>query len=100
MVRKIGIFKDPRKKLPWAARWFGLPDMETGKPKRYSRSFRTKREADDFVDELKGELKAGRPRDTHEEKTLSELCDWVIKANRKDWEIATIREYQRATPSS
>ena len=44
------LYHDPRKKQPWIVRWFGECDPASGKQKRYSKSFRLKRDAE--IDDL------------------------------------------------
>jgi integrase len=83
MTKKIGIYKDPRKKKPWVARWFGLPEPVTGKKRRYSKSFEYKSEAEDFQAKQLLAFKAGEQRDKAEEKTLNDLCKGWMKAKRQ-----------------
>lgn len=78
MVTKVGLYRDPRKRKPWAVRWFGEHDPASGKQRRYSKSFRLKAEAEGFQAEKRQELGRGvspnRPPDT----TLRSFCrDWL-----------------------
>ncbi len=49
MTNKIGIYRDPRNKgKPWVCRWFTVVDPESGKRKRFGKSFEFKRDAERF----------------------------------------------------
>ena len=39
MITKIGLYKDPRKQRPRVIGWFGEYEPNTGKQRRYSKSF-------------------------------------------------------------
>ena len=75
MTRKIGIYRDARKSRPYIVRWFGLPDITTGKRKRYSKAFKTEAEAQQFQAKQLLSFADGRPRDEASEVTLKQLCD-------------------------
>ncbi len=47
MVEKVGIYHDPKRKLPWLVRWFEEPEV-SGKAGRRAKSFRLKRDAERF----------------------------------------------------
>ena len=94
MITKMGLYKDPRKKKPWVIRWFGLPDLATGKKKRYSRSFECKADAERFQAKQLMTFDAGQPRDKSEEKTLRELFNcWLTVKKRRP---TTIKDYKWA----
>ena len=96
MTTKVSVFKDPRKKRPYVVRWFGWPDPITGTQKRYSKSFGTKREANEFARNKANEFDGGTTRDPVEEVTLGRLCRDFLKlksANRKA--PATVDGYNR-----
>ena len=78
---KVGIYHYPKRKLPWLVRWYGDIDPATGKQRRYGKSFRTKREAEDFRVEKTQEHKKGLRRDKPEEILLIRLC----KEFQKTW---------------
>ena len=64
---KVGLYHYSDRKLPWLVRWYGEIEPKTGKPKRYSRSFRIKRQAEDFRLEKTQEFKKGIKRARPEE---------------------------------
>ncbi len=76
---KVGLYHYTKRKLPWLVRWYGQIDPTIGKPKRYGKSFRTKREAEDFRSEKMQEFKKGLKRDRPEEVTLGRLYDDFLK---------------------
>jgi len=82
MTKEIGLYRDPRKTKPWIVRWYGFPDLVTGKQKRYSKSFLVKAEAKRFQRTLQGEFERGRPRDEAEERTLGDLCKFYLQVNK------------------
>ena len=64
MIEKMGIYKDPRRKVrPWVVRWFGEYDIETGKRRRYSKSFKLKVEAEAFARQERTSFDRGKRRD-------------------------------------
>jgi integrase len=78
MIQKIGLYKDPRKQRPWVVRWFGEYDPNTGKQRRYSKSFAVRRDAEDFQAQQLTEFKQGQQRDKPEEVTIGEFCkSWI-----------------------
>ncbi|MCP4260677.1 MAG: site-specific integrase [Planctomycetes bacterium] len=76
---KVGLYHYANRKLPWMVRWYGEINPKTGQPKRYSKSFRTKRKADDFKAEKMQEFKKGIKRDRPEKVTLGRLCEEFLK---------------------
>ncbi|MHA2066252.1 MAG: site-specific integrase, partial [Candidatus Thorarchaeota archaeon] len=78
MNLKIGIYEDRRKKLPWVCRWYGEYDPNTGKRRRYSQSFRLKRQAEEFSASKSVEFSQGKRRDKPEEISVKEFCQsWL-----------------------
>lgn len=78
MITKIGLYRDPRKKKTWVVRWFGESNSATDKKKRYSRSFKIKRDAEAFMAEQAAAFQKGRQRDKLEDITLESFCDdWL-----------------------
>ena len=57
--KRVGLYHYANRKLPWLVRWYGEIDPNTGNPKRYGKSFRTKRQAEDFKAEKTHEFKKG-----------------------------------------
>jgi len=76
---RVGLYHYADRKLPWLVRWYGEINPKTGNPKRYSKSFRTKRQAEDCKAEKTQEFKKGKKRDRPEEVTLERLCDDFLK---------------------
>ncbi len=74
MITKIGLYRNPRKKKTWVVRWFGEYDLATGKQKRYSKSFKKKRDAEAFKLQKEVEFGEGQRRDKPEEITLKDFC--------------------------
>jgi len=95
MVRKIGIYKDPRNKLrPWVVRWFGEYDPSTGKQSRYTKSFKLKTEAEEFVAGKTTDFKRGQKRDRPDEITLKNFCaDW-LKSRKAQFRPGTTLLYK------
>lgn len=97
MIKRVGIYQDRRKKRSWLVRWFGLPDITTGKRKRYSKAFKTEFEAEKFQAEQTLAFLDGRPRDRAEEVTLKQFCtDW-LRTKRRSIKPKTYRDYKRCT---
>lgn len=93
---KVGLYHYPKRKLPWLVRWFGEIDPKTGTTKRYGKSFRTKRQAEDFRLEKMQEFKKGIKRDRPEEVTLGRLCEDFLRTWNPSAKEATMDLY-RAT---
>ena len=74
MITKIGLYRNPRKNKPWVVRWFGEYDPATGKQKRYSKSFKLKRDAEAFQLQKEVEFGQGQRRDKPEEISLKDFC--------------------------
>lgn len=97
MTEKISIIKDARKKKPWICRWFGLPDPETGKQKRYSKAFRTRKEAEKFSRQQTTAFEEGEPRDCEQDITLATFIkDWLSIA-KAEVRPGTLGLYEAAT---
>ena len=77
MITKIGLYRDPRKKKPWVIRWYGDYDPATGKRRRYSKSFKIKKDAEAFQLQKGAEFQDGQRRDKPGKVTLKSFCkDW------------------------
>ena len=78
MTGKIGLYKCKNgTKIEWRVRWYGQYDSNTGKPKRYSRTFPKKKDAEKFRDEKKSDFRRGTPRD-QSKVTLKEYTErWL-----------------------
>jgi len=95
MVVKVGIYRDRRKQRPWIVRWYGYPDMTTGKPKRYSRAFVTQAEARKFKAEQVIAFHGGRPRDRAEETTLQQFLADFLRTKSHSVKPKTHRQYKQ-----
>ena len=74
MTSKIGLYEYPARKLRWVIRWFGEYDPGGGRRRRYSKSFRLKRDAERFQAAKQAELDGGGRRDRPDKITLAEFC--------------------------
>lgn len=79
MITQVGTY---RCKTPagirWCVRWYGRYDPQTGKSKRYSKTFNLKKDADKFQKQKEKEFQGGAQRDTSTE-TLKEYCELWLK---------------------
>lgn len=73
-ISRVGVYRDPRRKHPWIVRWFGEFDLEKGKPRRYSRAFARKRDAERLQAQKQAEFDKGAQRDRTPEIGLGEFC--------------------------
>lgn len=80
MITKVSVAHDPRRKLPWIVRWFGDVDHETGRQRRYSKSFRHSRDAKAFHVEKQAELNKGALRDKPQAVAFGRLLDEFTEA--------------------
>jgi len=92
---KVIIVKDTRsiRKKPWIVRWYGEYDPASGKQKRYSKSFRTKAQAENFQAQKQGEFDQGELRDA-QNITLSELSKEFTKSRKHILRPSTLANYQ------
>ncbi len=75
MKTAVGLRNESRRKLPWLTYWWGDPDHETGRQRKYSKSFKYKADAKAFQAKKQAEFDAGAPRDKPEDVTLGRLLD-------------------------
>jgi integrase len=102
MSAKISINYDKRnKKKPWVCRWDGDFNFDTGKSKRYAKSFRLKTEAETFAAQKTVEFERGGRRDKPQDITLSKFCkDWLhtrqseLRPTSLDCYVNTIRRLE------
>lgn len=94
---QVGIYVDKRRKLPYLVRWYGEIDLESGKPRRYSKSFRTRAQAETFKAEKMAEIKKAGRRDRAVETPLSKLIDDYMRTKRPSLRPAAIALYDYAT---
>ena len=75
MSAKVTIGCDNRnKEKPWVCRWSGDFDFDTGKSKRYAKSFRLKVEVEAFAAQKKVEFAQGAKRDKPTDIGLHKFC--------------------------
>lgn len=81
MKTKVGVTHQPKRTLPWLVYWFGEPDAETGKQRRYAKSFKYKREAQTEQADRQSKMNDGAPRDKVADVTLGRLLDefWAAR---------------------
>ena len=96
MITKIGIYKDVRNKgRPWVVRWFTSIDPETGRRKRFCKSFEFKRDAERFKSEKDVEFKQrGRPKANPDRQTLSMFLNSYLKRRRPELKSASLELYE------
>jgi len=94
MTRKVGLYQDKRnKRKPWVVRWFGEYDPAAGKQRRYTKSFRLKRDAEEFQSKRATEFKQGERRDMPEEIALGDFCkDW-LRIRKPEYSSETVSLY-------
>lgn len=95
MNAKITIGYDKRnKKKPWVIRWSGNFNFDTGKSKRYAKSFRLKVDAEQFAAEKTVEFSQGRNRDQAPNTPLSKFCkDW-LRTRKSELRPASYEVYE------
>ena len=91
---RVGLYHYANRKLPWIVRWYGELEPSTGKSKRYGKSFRTKRQAEDFKAAKMHEFKEGIKRDRPEEVTLGRLCEEFLRTWNPNARKATVDLYK------
>jgi len=91
---KVGLYHYPQRKLPWLVRWYGEIKPATGQPKRYAKSFRTKREAEDFKSEKMQEFRECGRRDSITDVTLHKFCEDWLSSRGADLRPKSIKAYE------
>jgi len=94
-IFKIYLEKDSRpiRKKPYIVRWVGEFDPTKGKAKCYCKSFDKRKDADNFIDQLKDDFNAGMPRDQHD-ISLNDLCDKFIETRKHKLARFTLDGYK------
>jgi integrase len=91
---KVGLYHYPKRKLPWLVRWYGEINPTIGKQQRYSKSFRTRRLAEDFRSEKMQNFRKGSKRDGIKDVTLHKFCkDW-LNSRKSDLRPKSIKAYK------
>ena len=90
----ITVNKNKRSKTkPWFVRWWSKYDPTIGKQRRFSKSFRTRKLAERFAEQLKQDIADGiEYKDT--QLTLEILCDKFLKARKNSLAYSTYEIYE------
>ena len=93
-MNKVSIVHDERKKQkPWLVRYYGSLSEE-GKAKRYCKSFRLKRNAEEFQASLQAKFGKGAARDRPKFIALGEFCGRYLDRRRGAWREKTRRHIE------
>lgn len=90
------LLHEPKRNRPWVVRWWGDPDSDTGKQKRYGRAFRYCHEAKAFEAEKRSAHSRGEPRDPVN-VTLAELVADFEEARVSTLSYASKIGYENTT---
>ena len=91
----ISICYEKRNKgRPWTCRWSGEFNPETGKQKRYAKSFRIKTEAEQFAAQKSVEFARGGKRDKPNDVSLSSFCEDWLHTRQAELRPASLESYQ------
>lgn len=94
MSTKLSISCDKRnKKKPWVVRWSGDFNFDTGKSKRYAKSFRLKTEAEAFKAEKTVEFAQGAKRDKPDDISLRKFCTDCLNIKKSEIRSGTVNIY-------
>lgn len=74
MKTKVGLRREPHRKLPWLVYWWDLPD-ENGKQRKRTKSFKHNREARVFQAQQQSEIDRDGPKSVSQDVTLGRLLD-------------------------
>lgn len=96
MTKKIGLYRCKTDNgTQWRVRWFGRYDPKTEKPKRYSKTFVKKKDAERFQQAKRDELKQGTPRDPSNETLKGYTVRWLLnKTKIENLRPATVILYE------
>jgi len=94
-IEKVSIIYDQRRAegKPWLVRYFG-EGSETACPKRYCKSFKTKREAERFATEHQHAFDAGGRRDRVPNVRLEQFAQDWLKAKQPELRSGTLDLYR------
>ncbi|UCE61495.1 MAG: site-specific integrase [Phycisphaerales bacterium] len=95
MNTKVSLSHAKGRKLPYIVRWFGDVDHETGKQRRYSRSFKHSREAKAFQIEKQADLNRGSPRDEVKQVTLGQVLEEFTESRLAGLSYSSQEAYRR-----
>jgi len=91
-VEKVGIYYEKQRIKPWLVRWYGENNAR-GRPRRYSKSFKRKRDALAFQSDKQAELNTGAQRDDIK-ITLEELCNKFLESRKHSLRKASLDRYE------
>ena len=91
-VEKVGIYYEKQRIKPWLVRWYGENNAR-GKPRRYSKSFKRKRDAFAFQSDKQAELNSGAQRDDIK-ITLEDLCNNFLESRKHSLRKASLDRYE------
>lgn len=89
MITEVLLLHEPQRTSPWVVRWWGEPDPETGKQKRYGRFFRHHREAKAFLVHKQNEIDEGLPRAVPGDVSLGRLVTEFEETRLSDLSYAS-----------
>jgi integrase len=85
MTEKVGLYRCRNgTQTQWRVRWYGRYDPNTGRPKRYSRTFKLKKDAERFQKQKQNELDKGTPRDPSNETLKEYAVRWLHNKTKID----------------
>ena len=73
MKTTVGLYHEPKRKLPWLVTWWGEPDPSTGRQRKHTKSFRYKADARTFQRQKQAEVDRGPAPTQERDRTLGEL---------------------------
>jgi len=96
MTKKIGLYRcETGGGVQWRVRWFGKYDPNTGRPKRYSKTFTLKKDAERFQKQKENELDQGTPRDPSNVTLKEYTVRWLHnKTKIENLRPATVQLYE------
>ena len=96
MIAKIGVYRELRNKSrPWAVRWFTTIDPETGRRKRFCKSFEFKRDAERFGSEMAVEFeREGRPKANPDRETLDDFLKGYLRRRKPELKAVSFELYE------
>jgi len=75
MITNVGLYHEVKRKRPWLVAWWEVPDPETGRQKKRTKTFQYKRDAQAFRCEKQEEINDGSLASENREVALKRLLD-------------------------
>jgi len=91
-VDRVGVYYEKKRIKPWLVRWYGENNAR-GRPRRYSKSFKLKRDAFAFQSDKQAKLNSGAQRDDIK-ITLEELCNKFLDSRKHSLRKASLDRYE------